>query len=188
MSGFQTTKRQLLPLIKGLPIIVIFFFTALFIALQVVNYTPNTYQTIAKIKLDNQKIGLSDNQLYSDFDVFSTESTIPAEAAVLNSPLLIGMALDSLDFSVAIYRKGKVKNTLLYNDSPILIQYDFVNPQLFDKNYFIHVTKTNFFQLVNEDGEALDTIKTAIGENLLLDGGVLKLEKTKNYSNKENYN
>ena len=179
MSGFQTTKRQLLPLIKGLPIIVIFFFTALFIALQVVNYTPNTYQTIAKIKLDNQKIGLSNNQLYSDFDVFSTESTIPAEAAVLNSPLLIGMALDSLDFSVAIYRKGKVKNTLLYNDSPILIQYDFVNPQLFDKNYFIHVTKTNFFQLVNEDGEALDTIKTAIGENLLLDGGVLKLEKNK---------
>ena len=106
MSGFQTTKRQLLPLIKGLPIIVIFFFSALYIALQVVHYTPNTYQTIAKIKLDNQEIGLSNNQLYSDFDVFSTESTIQAEAAVLNSPLLIGMALDSLDFSVALYRKG----------------------------------------------------------------------------------
>ena len=177
MSGFQATKRQLLPLIKGLPIIVVFFFTALFIAQQVVNYTPNTYQTIARIKLDNQKLGFSNNQLYSDFDVFSTESKIQAEAAVLNSPLLIGMALDSLDFSVSLFRKGKVRNTMLYNDSPILISYDFVNPSLFDKDYFIRITEDGFYQLVNEDGENLDFPKTAIGEALLLDGGVLKIEK-----------
>lgn len=177
MSGFQAIKRQLLPLIKGLPIIVLFFFTALYIARQVVNYTPNTYQTIAKIKLDNQKLGLSNNQLYSDLDIFSTESKIQAEAAVLNSPLLIGMALDSLDYSVSLYRKGKVKNTMLYKDSPILIHYDFVNTELLDKDYFVHITADNFFQLVNEEGEALDNVKTALGASVLLEGGVLKLEK-----------
>lgn len=177
MSGFQAIKRQLLPLIKGLPIIIGFFVGALYLARQVVNYTPNTYQTIARIKLDNQKYGFSNNSLYSDFDVFSTENKIQAEAAVLNSPLLIGMALDSVDFSVSLFRKGKVKNTMLYDDSPIIISYDFVNTDLYNKDYFIRITDNHTFLLIDEDGEPLPFPETTLGEGLLLDGGVLKIEK-----------
>ena len=70
MSGYQSIKRQLLPLIKGLPIIALFFLAALLIASQMVNYTPNTYQTIALVKLDNQINGLSNNQLIMDFEGF----------------------------------------------------------------------------------------------------------------------
>lgn len=177
MSGFQAIKRQLLPLIKGSPVIVAFFFGALYIAKQVVKYTPNTYQTIARIKLDNQKYGFSNNALYTDFDIFSTETKIQAEAVLLNSPLLIGMALDSVDFSVKIYRKGSVKTTMLYDDSPIIISYDFVNNDLFDKDYYIRITEQNTFLLVNEEGEPLPFPETPIGEGLLLDGGILKIDK-----------
>jgi uncharacterized protein involved in exopolysaccharide biosynthesis len=176
MSGYQSIKRQLLPLIKGLPIIALFFLAALLIASQMVNYTPNTYQTIALVKLDNQINGLSNNRLYSDFDVFSTESKIQAEAAVLNSRLLIGMALDSLDYSVSLYRKGKVRNAMLYGDSPISIGYHFVNAKLFDEDYFVNISADRTFQLVNKMGEALDFPETALGDVVFLDGGMLKIE------------
>ncbi|MFT7055965.1 MAG: hypothetical protein ACJAR3_001595, partial [Roseivirga sp.] len=176
MSGYQAIKRQLLPLIKGLPIIALFFLSALLIASQMVNYMPNTYQTIALVKLDNQINGLSNNQLYSDFDVFSTESKIQAEAAVLNSRLLIGMALDSLDYSVSLYRKGKVRNAMLYGDSPISIGYHFVNAKLFDEDYFVNISADRTFQLVNKMGEALDFPETALGDVVFLDGGMLKIE------------
>ncbi|MFK7756611.1 MAG: hypothetical protein AB8B53_06740, partial [Flavobacteriales bacterium] len=186
MSGFQAIKQQLLPLLKGLPIIAVFFIASLFIARQVVNYTPNTYQSIARIKLDNQKYGFSKNQLYSDFDVFSTEQKIQAEAAVLNSPLLIGIALDSLDYSVALFRKGKVRNTMLYDDSPILISYDFVNSELFDKDYFIRISKDQEYELIDENGESLGYQKTVLGEGLLIDGGVLKIERNEELLEKRN--
>ncbi len=176
MSGYQSIKRQLLPLIKGLPIIALFFLAALLIASQMVNYTPNTYQTIALVKLDNQINGLSNNRLYSDFDVFSTESKIQAEAAVLNSRLLIGMALDSLDYSVSLYRKGKVRNAMLYGDSPISIGYHFVNAKLFDEDYFVNISSDKTFQLVNKKGEPLDFPETALGDVVFLDGGMLKIE------------
>ena len=89
MNGYQKIKKQLLPLIKGLPMIFIIFICALFLAKKIVDYTPNTYRTISKIKLDDQKFGFSGNNLYGDFDVISTENKIEAEAELLQSPLII---------------------------------------------------------------------------------------------------
>lgn len=177
MSGFQTIKRQLLPLLKGLPLIVGGLVIALFIARKIINYTPNSYQTIARIKLDDQKYGFSNNLLYSDFDVFSTENKIQAEAAILQSPLLVGMALDQLDFRQAIYRKGKLKNTLLYKDSPILIEYEFEASDLFDKDYFIQVKENDAYQLLNEKGEDIEFPEVQLGESIILEGGVLLVKK-----------
>ena len=180
MNELQSIKRKLLPLLKGLPIIVVLFITAIIIARTVINYTPNTYQTIARIKLDDQKHGFSSTSLYANFDVFSTENKIQAEAAVLNSALLIGMALDSLDFTTSLYRKGKVKNTMLYDDSPIKISYDFVNNQLLDKDYFIRITANGFYQFVNVEGENIDLPEKSLGASTLLDGGVITIEKNTN--------
>lgn len=177
MNGFQNIKRQLLPLIKGLPIVVFTLLGALFIAQKVVQYTPNTYQTIARIKLDDQKYGFSNTALYSDFDVFTTENKIQAEAAVLKSPLLLRMALDSLDFSTSLYRKGRIRNTMLYGDSPIIVTYDFVNEQLFDKDYFIQVLDENQYRLVNEEGEYAGFETKALGVPTLLDGGLVSVSK-----------
>ncbi len=153
MTGLQTIKRQVLPLLKGAPIIAIVFILALLIAQKTILYTPNTYQTIARIKLDDQKFGFSNTNLYEDFDLFTTENKIQAEAAVLKSTLLLGMALDSLDFSHSLYRKGRVKNTMLYQDSPINVETFFSNQSLMDKDYFIQVLSDSTYRLVNEEGD-----------------------------------
>jgi uncharacterized protein involved in exopolysaccharide biosynthesis len=177
MNGFQAIKRQLLPLLKGLPIIIGMFAGALFLARKVILYTPNTYQTIARIKLDDQRYGFSNNLLFKDFDVFSTESRVQSEAMLLASPLLIQKALDSLDLTVSIFRKGTVRNTMLYDDSPILIEYDFISEELFDVDYFVRILSDETYQLVDEEGELVLSESVALGEPMWLEGGIITISK-----------
>lgn len=175
MNALQSIKRQLLPLLRGLPFIFIMVLLALFIARKVILYTPSTYQSIARLKIDDQKYGFSNNLLYSDFDLFTTENKIQAEAAVLKSTLLVGMALDQLDFNQSLYRKGKVKNTLLYDDSPILVEYNFQNSALYDEDYFIRVVDDSAYRIVDENGDFLGYPKMNLGEPTQLAGGQLNV-------------
>jgi uncharacterized protein involved in exopolysaccharide biosynthesis len=176
MNGFQAIKRQLLPLLKGFPFILIIFFGALYTARKVIQYTPNSYQTFARIKLDDQKYGFSSTSLYKDFDVFSTQNKIQSEAMVLKSPLLVGMALDSLAFDIALYRKGQVRNTMLYDDSPIIINYDFINQSLYNRDYFVSIDKEGFYGIrLNEEDSVSNMVQ--LGQPFLLDGGVITISK-----------
>ncbi len=177
MKGFQHLKQQLLPLFKGLPIIVLVFLGFLFAAKKIINYTPNVYQTMAKIKLDDQKYGMSNNNLYSDFDLFSTENKITAEVEVLKSPLLIEKALDSIQLDVVIYRKGKFKNTMLYNDSPLLVSYAFTNEALYEECFTIHVLSESDLELIIGDPKNGRKVSGVFGTSLVVDGGQVTIEK-----------
>jgi uncharacterized protein involved in exopolysaccharide biosynthesis len=139
MSTGQNIKKELFPLIKGLPVIAFIFIGALFIAKQYIKYTPSTYQAIAMVKLDDQKYGFSNNSLYKDFDIFSAENKIVVEEQLLSSQLMINKALDSLDFEQELYRVGKVRETLIYEESPFTASYSFADPKLFDRDYNIAV-------------------------------------------------
>jgi len=132
MASFQNIKKQLLPLIKGLPIVIVIFIASIFMAKKITQYTPTMYLSVAKIKLDNHKFGASNNLLYKDFDVFTTSVKIETEAELLGSHLLIKKALEKVDFGVSINRIGNIRNTPLYKNSPIHIKYDFIDDELFD--------------------------------------------------------
>jgi uncharacterized protein involved in exopolysaccharide biosynthesis len=143
MASFQNIKKQLLPLIKGLPIVVILFIISIFMAKKIIQYTPRMYLSVAKIKLDNQKFGASNSLLYKDFDVFTSEDKIESEAELLGSHLLIKKALDKVELDIAINRIGKIRNTSLYKNSPIDIEYDFIDAELFDVLFELTITEND---------------------------------------------
>ena len=173
MTGYQKLKSQLLPLIKGLPIVGIFFALAVFISGKIIDYSPQKYQAMAKIKLDDQKYGFSHSSLYQDFDVFTTENKIETEAEVLKSPLILGRALDSLDFDVTFYRKGKIKNTMLYADnSPFLISYVDSTKEIFDHPFEMKVTDHTTLK-IKDDGKS---IKGHVGDTIAVTGGSIVIE------------
>lgn len=122
MSGYQQIKKQLLPLIKGLPIILVSFIVALFIGNMIIRYSSEKYQSMAKIKLDDQKIGFSSNEIYKDFSMFSLEHRIQAEVELVKSPVIIEKAIDSLALDVKISRVGSLKETALYDNSPFQVE------------------------------------------------------------------
>ena len=50
MNELQKLKRQLMPLLKGLPFIAVVFIAALLVANRMVNYTVPRYKSTARIK------------------------------------------------------------------------------------------------------------------------------------------
>ena len=47
MASIQNIKKQLLPLIKGSPFIIVVFILSIFIAKKIIQYTTTTYLSIA---------------------------------------------------------------------------------------------------------------------------------------------
>jgi len=170
MSGFQNMKKQLGVVLRGIPIIILCLLLALLFAAKIILYTNTTYQSIAKVKLDDSKYGFSSTAMFEDFDVFSSEKYIETEAEILNSPLLVGMAVDSLDFDIAIYRAGSIKKTLLYDNSPITVTYHFEKPELYKKEYGLVIKGDSVTLKVGKEENAT-TYKSFLGEKFELEGG-----------------
>lgn len=175
MEGYQKMKRQLLPLIKGLPIVTVIFLTAIYIARSIVKYTPNVYQSMAKIKLDDQKFGIGNNYMYKDFEMFSVENKIDAEAELLKSPLIIGMALDSLQFNIQFSRIGQMKNVVLYDDSPFSASYLFDTPDDEEQTLHMHVISGKQFILSYPETEWKR--KGTYGKPVRIKGGSITIFK-----------
>lgn len=104
MNGYQQLKKQLLPLVKGLPIVVVVFIASIIVGKLIIRYSSNQFQSIAKIKLDDQKFGFSSNETYKDFEMFTLTNRIDAEVELLKSPLIIEKAIDMLKMNVNITR------------------------------------------------------------------------------------
>ena len=102
----QRILRQLKPILGGLPLIGVLFVLSLVLAKQIIKYSPTRYLTIAKIKLDTRKYGVSNDMLYKDFDIFTSENKIETEAEILGSHLLIKRALSKVEFNNQIKRIG----------------------------------------------------------------------------------
>ena len=176
MASFQNIKKQLLPLIKGLPIIIIIFIVSIFISKKIIQYTPTMYLSMAKIKLDNQKYGASNALLYKDFDVFSSDDKIESEAELLGSHLLIRKALDRVQFDITINRIGSIKNTSLYKNSPIDIEYNFIDTKLFDVLFKLTITENNL--VIKYENNGVEVIKNGKLNNAMnINGNQITINK-----------
>lgn len=154
MKETQRIKRIIITLIKGSPIVIGFLLVGLFIARKSIQYSTPMYQSMAKIKLDDRKYGMSGNNLYEDLDVFTSENRIETEAEILQSPLLIEKALEKFGNEVQIWREGKMKNTFLYADNPFKINYssDFGYR---DEELKLKVIGSSTYQLLSEEGNLI---------------------------------
>jgi len=174
MSEIQNIKRQLLPLLKGLPFILVVFLGSLWLAKRMINYSTPRYKSTARIKLDDQKIGISQNNLYQDFDVFSSTNKIEAEVELLKSPMLIGMALDKIESGLKCYRVGTIRKTLLYNDCPFEFTPIMVASNWKDIPLTMVVNSNSEITIrTAESGELLGNV--VLGDTLMLDGLTLAI-------------
>jgi uncharacterized protein involved in exopolysaccharide biosynthesis len=146
----QRILRQLKPILGGLPLIGVLFVLSLVLAKQIIKYSPTRYLTIAKIKLDTRKYGVSNDMLYKDFDIFTSENKIETEAEILGSHLLIKRALSKVKFNNQIKRIGKISTTHLYNNSPFSLKSEMKNDLLFDAAFKV-VILDSMMSLTNKD-------------------------------------
>lgn len=170
----QRIFRQLKPILVGLPFIGLIFILSLVVAKQIIKYTPTRYLTVAKIKLDTRKYGVSNDMLYKDFDVFTSENKIETEAEILGSHLLIQRALDKVQFKNQVKRIGKIKTTNLYKNSPFSLQSEMNNDLLYDAAFDVVITDS-LFTLTNPNLKTPLTQQGKVNEWIEVQGNRIML-------------
>ena len=166
MSQYQSIKRLLLPVIKGLPWIIAFMLIFFLFAVRMLYYATPIYEGVSKIKLADSREGASNANLYKDFDYFANSTKIEAEVELLKSQELVSATLDSLDFDVTYVRTGKIRNMDMYHESPFLVLYDIKNKKGYDEKYHVNIIDQNHFDLIlpgtknKIHGEFYKTIQT----------------------------
>ncbi len=171
--------RILKPYLRGLPFIILSLVVAFMVSKKYLNYVTPMYESTAKLRLADVNDGVPSSNLFKDLDVFTTANEIAAEIEVIKSEVLLDKVLDSLDFDMEVFRKGKIKTDELYHDSPLNIEYDILDPDAYDKLYEVKVLdKTNF--QISESGSDVSQ-PGIIGDTLIFDGVMLRISPNPNY-------
>jgi uncharacterized protein involved in exopolysaccharide biosynthesis len=139
MKTTNENVRLLKPLLRGLPIVVLVAIFASLVAKRYLMYATPMYESTSKIRLADTKDGSPSSNLYKDFDVFTSANKIGAEVEVIKSKLLIGKALDSLDFEVTTYRIGQIRKVELYKEAPFKVFYTMHNEKWYDKPFALTI-------------------------------------------------
>jgi uncharacterized protein involved in exopolysaccharide biosynthesis len=161
--------RLLKPLFRGLPIIVLVVLLSVLFAKKYLNYVTPMYESTSKLRLADVHEGVPGANLFKDLDVFASANKIATEIEVLKSDNLIEATLTQLPFGKEIYRKGDMRSSELFNDSPLHIEGTFETDKAYDKRYGLKVTSNSHYVLM--EPEEKTGIKGTFGKPISIDGG-----------------
>ncbi len=154
-------KNVVLPVFKGLPIIILFAGLSMYAAKRMIQYSQTAYQANASIKIDNRDVGIQDVPLFNDglIPSISTKQNFLIEVEVFKSKQLRREAFRKLNHGVNYYRIGELKETELFRDAPFSLEYTILDSTQMDKKFYLEYIKDKQFLLKNDvKAPAKDTL------------------------------
>jgi len=132
-------QTLIVPILKGLPIILLLLVGAVMLASRLVVYTVPEYQSTGSIKIDNRNINLGDLALFEEDGRTKGATSVDflTEVEMFKSKKLKELTLKKLDFELEIFRVGKMKTIELFRNSPINIEYKITNQTAYDQLYYL---------------------------------------------------
>lgn len=139
------------PVIKGLPFLVLVTCSAFFIANRIIGYMPEQYQATAIVKFDDQDDRLTDFVLFSDDTPKDVKtSNFLTEVELFKSKYLQRKALEKLDFDVSYFRIGQVRETELHAERPFTIDYQVFDESFRDRRFYLEFWGKNRFRIYGD--------------------------------------
>ncbi len=118
---------------------------ALIIAYIYLWYTPETYSTSASLKFEEKRSEIS--ELLNVRNVYDRTNKMQSEQFVIRSRDVVSRAIESLDYKISFYLKGKIKTSDLYPQKPLDIEV-------------IEKDSTNFYtSLIDYEAKSPETFK-----------------------------
>lgn len=155
MNRVNDNGHILRPLLRGLPIIFITTCISFFIAKMYLKYATPEYESTAKIKMADIHDGVSNSNLFKDFDVFATSNKIGAEVELLKSKTLVRKVIEKLPLRISIYRVGEIHKTELYTSSPFKVEAIVQNKALLDSTFTLSIHSDSLIDLGLPSGKIL---------------------------------
>lgn len=176
MNDAQNTKKLLLPAVKGLPWIIASVVVALLFASRILYYATPRYESTALLRLDDKNDGVSDKNLFKDFDVFTANNKIATEEQLIRSQVLITKALKLVDFNTSLYRVGDIRKTELYKNSPLSISCIVKDSSIIDQRIGLTVTGKKRFELHYSSGKKDTVLKGELGKPVISDVALFNIK------------
>ncbi len=174
MREVQDIKRLLYPLVKGLPLVLLVFTTAVVVVWRMTNYQTPIFEAKATIKLDDHATGFSDNNLYKDLDIFSETNDVLTEVETIKSDIILLAALDLMPTNIEYYRVGELRTSELYNKSPFYIEYDTNRFASYNELFHLNILNEKWFSISQE----ADTLVGEFGKEFLFKNNRLTIYQT----------
>lgn len=154
-------KILVLPVLRGLPLLVTILVLAYFLSAYAIRYMVPVYETEATIKLDNRAHQSDGYSLLNDQNNSISGSNFLTELELFKSTALQKTALKKLPFDITYHRIGKVKTIELFQDNPFIIDYKILDSVILDQAFYLTYKGNGRFRIFKDKNftDYLRTIK-----------------------------
>ncbi len=165
-------QTLIVPVLKGLPIIIVLIIGAVTLARRLVVYTVPEYQSTGSIKIDNRNINLGDLAIFEEKGRTKGATSVDflTEVEMFKSKRLKELTFDSLDFELEYFRVGKLKTIELYKNNPIEIEYEIINEKAYDRLYYLKYLGENQFLWSRNEEIFMEENRVVLDDTLAMDG------------------
>ena len=151
----------ILPILKGLPLIILLAVIAFMVTKQLLKYTNSIYQADGAILIDLSKKNTNTNVIFDEQGGKKSSHSFLTEVESFKAKSLIEKTLRTLNFDVSYFRIGELRKTELYLDAPFSIHYASTTEDAFDRPFYLRYLGNDQFQIskVETFDKIIDTIR-----------------------------
>ena len=137
------------------PFILLSVILSAFLAWLYLRYTVPMYEVVSTILIKDDKKGggggLSEENVFSDLSMFSSNRNIENEIQILKSRMLMQEVVNKLGLNFSYYTVGRIKTSEAYKSSPVQLNADSLTKEAYGKVFDIHPLPDNKFEIINGD-------------------------------------
>lgn len=179
----EDIKKIVLQYLRFWPLFVIFIGISVSLAFVYLRYTPNIYETGAKIKILKDTGGLDLSSLQGGSPLIDlSRVNLENEKEILTSRRISEKVVDSLELESSYYKQGNFKSSEIWdNQRPFkvtFIENDTLEKQ-FTPEYNIEFTALDSFKISHPEIELSKVLK--IGEAFSFEGYLFQVDLNPNY-------
>jgi tyrosine-protein kinase Etk/Wzc len=138
------------------------FFIALALALGIaflyLQYTVPIYKVTASLLIKDEKKGMTGgNEMLKELDLFNGSKIVENEMEVLKSRALMEKVVDDLNLTVSYYKEGNLRDSELFNQSPVSLNYTQLQDPAYKDAMYIRTLDAQHYELLDQDQNRIGT-------------------------------
>lgn len=121
-------------------------------------YTVPIYKVTASLLIKDEKKGMTGgNEMLKELDMFNGSKIVENEMEVLKSRALMEKVVDDLNLTVTYFTEGSLRDTELFHQSPITLNYTQLQTPAYTNPLYIRTLDTQHYELLDQDSQQLGT-------------------------------
>jgi tyrosine-protein kinase Etk/Wzc len=127
-------------------------------------YQTPIYEIKTSLLIKDDKKGLSEDNILKEMDIFAPKKVIENETEILKSFALMDKVVGELGLDVRYFRPTSTINKEIYNESPIRLMVEKINPVIYDTELTMSVVNAETVRINDVSYPVNQSIKTPYGQ------------------------